>query len=138
MTSKKLRLIQHAKVHVREALQQVAETVDYFATTAPWHKRSERGALFGVLFDAHIVLSLMGALQQLDHRAARRDAHERAFSRLEDSLTRARVNLVISEQVLTHALITKLGHPEKSLKAQVVSRTGARTLAPALTSRKTR
>ena len=44
----------------------------------------------------------MRALQQLHHRAATRDAHEREFSVLEDSLIRARANMVISEQVLTH------------------------------------
>ncbi|MGZ9189469.1 MAG: hypothetical protein ACXW39_05370 [Nitrospira sp.] len=138
MTSKK-RLIQHGKVHVREALQQVAETADYFATAAPGRKQSERGALFEVLFDAHIVLSLTGALHQLDHQAATQGAPEREFGVLEDSLTRARANLATSEQVLTHALVTKLGHRrDKTLKAQAGSKALARPLAPVLPFRKPR
>ncbi|MGZ8382960.1 MAG: hypothetical protein ACXWWE_03015 [Nitrospira sp.] len=138
MTPKK-RLIQHGKVHVREALQQVAETADYFATAAPGRKQSERGALFEVLFDAHIVLSLTGALHQLDHQAATQGAPEREFGVLEDSLTRARANLATSEQVLTHALVTELGHRrDKTLKAQAGSKALVRPLAPVLPFRKPR
>ena len=139
MTSKNLRLIRGGKVHVREALQHVAETAEYFDTTASLHKRPERCALFEVIFDAHIVLSLTVELQQLDEQAATRDSHEREFSVLENTLTRARTNLATSQQVLTHSLVTKLGHRlDQPHKAQMISKSAARPLAPVLPFRKPR
>lgn len=127
-------MIRHGKVHVREALQLVKETEKYFVTTAPAQKRmeEERCALIDVLFDAHVVLSLTGALQQLGRQAATRDTRAGEFNVLENSLRGARTNLSVSQHVLTHSIVTRLGDRAKTHNAHAVFKSVAPPLAPVL------
>ena len=132
------RMIQHGKVHVREALQDLTETAPCFIKRGSGHSQSasERCALFEVLFDAYLVKSVTRALHHLDTQT---NKPKPPFRLLEHILSQARANLNTSQQVLRHALVMELGHRrQKRLKASTVSQYPIRPIAPVLAFRKPR
>lgn len=142
MASQKItRMIRHSKAHVRQALDDVAETAPCFITMEQGHTRarSERCTLFEVLLDAHLLQSVTRALHHLNTQAMTRHKPKDQFRVLELTLTRARANLATSQQVLRHSLVTMLGgQMEKRRKTPVALQPTGKTLASVLPFRKRR